>query len=192
MLKLKNNKLKKKYIIKVPKNIQVIYSNNENILIFFKSSQIKFVNLKVKIALIPTKNLIIVTDISSICGLKKTKKLQGTTVAIIKQQLVEISHVLFMKLNLVGVGYRVFLCEKISNQVYLKLGYSHLIYFNIPTNLTVFCYKSTKLFLYGLGFYNKLTQTASQIRACKVPEVYKGKGILYDQEKVILKKGKKV
>ena len=76
MLKLKNNKLKKKYIIKVPKNIQVIYSNNENILIFFKSSQIKFVNLKVKIALIPTKNLIIVTDISSICGLKKTKKLR--------------------------------------------------------------------------------------------------------------------
>ena len=150
------------------------------------------VKLKVKIALIPVKNLIIVTDILSIGGVKRIKKLQGTTTSLIKQQLIEISYVLFTKLNLVGVGYRAFYCEKIPNQVYLKLGYSHLIYFNIPNELTIFCYKSIKIFLFGLGCYNRLTQVASQIRACKVPEVYKGKGILYDQEKVILKKGKKI
>lgn len=192
MLQLKNNNFKKKYTIKVPEDIQVTYCNTKNILVFSKEEQKKNLSLDVKIILIPAKNLIVVTDVPSIIGSKKIKKLQGTTVAAIKQQLIEMSYTLFTKLNLVGVGYRVFPYEKISNQVYLKLGYSHLVYFNIPNDLAVFCYKSTKMFLYSDSSYNKLTQTASQIRACKIPEVYKGKGILYDQEKVTLKKGKKV
>lgn len=192
MLQLKNNNFKKKYSITVPENIQVTYCNIKNILVFSKAKQKKFLNLEVKIVLIPTKKLIIVTDIPSIIGSKKTKKLQGTMVALIKQQLIEMSYTLFTKLNLVGVGYRVFSYEKVLNQVYFKLGYSHLVYFNIPNDLTVFCSKSIKMFLYSDSSYNRLTQTASQIRACKVPEVYKGKGILYDQERVSLKKGKKV
>jgi ribosomal protein L6P/L9E len=48
------------------------------------------------------------------------------------------------------------------------------------------------MFIFGNTSYNSLTQVTSQIRSCKVPEIYKGKGILYYQEKVILKKGKKV
>ena len=118
--------------------------------------------------------------------------MQGTTAALIRQLLIEMSYTLFTKLTLVGVGYRVFPYEKVSNQIYFKLGYSHLVYFNVPNDLSVFCHKSTKLFLYGDSCYNTLTQTAAQIRSCKIPEVYKGKGILYDQEKVVLKKGKKV
>ena len=48
------------------------------------------------------------------------------------------------------------------------------------------------LFLFGDCSYDKLTQTAAQIRSFKRPEPYKGKGILYDQEKILLKKGKKI
>jgi large subunit ribosomal protein L6 len=192
MLQLKNNSFKKKNTIKVPEDIQVTYCNVKNIAVFSKSAQNKSLKLGVKIILIPAKKLIVVTSIPSVIGSKKIKKSQGTTVAAIKQQLIEMSYTLFTKLTLVGVGYRVFPYDKISNQVYFKLGYSHLVYFNIPNDLTVFCHKSTKMFLYGNSSYNTLTQTASQVRACKVPEVYKGKGILYDQEKVVLKKGKKV
>lgn len=192
MLRLLRNNLKKKNIIKIPKNFQVIYCNTKNIIVFLKDAQKQNFKLEVKIVLIPNKNLIVVTDISHLPGIKSSKKVQGMTVAVIKQKLVEMSYALFTKLKLVGVGYRVFPYQKLKNQVYFKLGYSHLVYFNIPRNLTVFCYKFTKMFIYGNVSYSELTQVASQIRSCKVPEIYKGKGILYYQEKVIIKKGKKV
>lgn len=192
MVRLKTNKLKKKHIIKVPKDIQVTYCPNKNILTFNKLSYKKFLKLDVKIILIFDRNLIVVTDIPGTIGKKKFKKLQGTTVANIKHQLIEISYVLFTKLVLVGVGYRVFPYQKMDNQVYFKLGYSHMVYFKVPTKFSIFCSKSTKIFLYGNSSYKELTQVASQIRSYKVPEIYKGKGILYDQEKIVLKKGKKV
>ena len=191
MLKL-NSTLKKKYIIKVPESVKTIYCNEKNLIVFEKLGHKKYVKLDVKILLLSQKNLIVVTDVPVSTNLKNYKKLQGTTVALIKRQLIELSYTLFIKLELIGVGYRVFPYEKILNQVYFKLGYSHLIYFNISDKLSVSSNKFTKLFLSSNASYNTLTQTAAQIRSCKVPEVYKGKGILYDQEKIILKKGKKV
>ena len=192
MVRLKTNKFKKKHIIKVPKAIKITYSSCKNILVFNKLSYKKFLKLDVKIFLIPNKNLILVTDIPVIIGKKNFKKLQGTTVANIKHQLIEISCTLFIKLVLVGVGYRVFPYQKIENQIYFKLGYSHMVYFKIPLKFSIFCSKSIKIFLYGNSSYKELTQIASQIRSYKVPEIYKGKGILYHQEKIALKKGKKV
>ena len=192
MVKLKTNKLKKKHVIKLPEDIKVIYCSNKNILIFNKLSYKKFLKLDVKIILNSSKNLILVTDIPVTSGKKNFKKLQGTTVANIKHLLIEISYILFVKLVLVGVGYRVFPYQKMDNQVYFKLGYSHMVYFKVPLQFSIFCSKSIKIFLYGNSSYKELTQVASQIRSYKVPEIYKGKGILYYQEEVKLKKGKKV
>ena len=192
MVQLKTNKLKKKHIIKVPEDIKVTYCNSKNILIFNKLSSKKFLKLGVKIVLNSSKNSILVTDIPVTSGKKNFKKLQGTIVANIKHQLIEISYVLYIKLILVGVGYRVFPYQKMDNQVYFKLGYSHMVYFKVPSKFSIFCSKSIKIFLYGNSSYKELTQIASQIRSYKVPEIYKGKGILYHQEKIILKKGKKV
>ena len=192
MVKLKTNKLKKKHVIKLPEDIKVIYCSNKNILIFNKLSYKKFLKLDVKIVLNSSKNLILVTDIPVTSGKKNFKKLQGTTVANIKHLLIEISYILFVKLVLVGVGYRVFPYQKMDNQVYFKLGYSHMVYFKVPLQFSIFCSKSIKIFLYGNSSYKELTQVASQIRSYKVPEIYKGKGILYYQEEVKLKKGKKV
>ena len=192
MARLKTNKLKKKHIIKVPEDINVTYCDNKSILIFSKLSSKKCLKLGVKIVLNPSKNSILVTDIPVTSGKKNLKKLQGTTVANIKHQLIELSYVLYMKLILVGVGYRVFPYQKVDNQVYFKLGYSHMVYFKVPANFSIFCSKSIKIFLYGNSSYKELTQLASQIRSYKVPEIYKGKGILYYQEKITLKKGKKV
>jgi len=192
MVRLKTNKLKKKHIIKVPEDIKVTYCNSKNILIFNKLAYKKFLTLDVKIALNSSKNLILVTDIPVTIGKKKIKKLQGTTVSNIKHQLIEISYILFIKLILVGVGYRVFPYQKMDNQVYFKLGYSHMVYFKVPPKFSIFCSKSIKIFLYGNSSFKELTQIAAQIRSYKVPEIYKGKGILYHQERITLKKGKKV
>jgi large subunit ribosomal protein L6 len=156
----------------------------------------KSLKLKIKLFLVPSANLIIISQTpaegKSTIRIKDVKKIQGTTIAKIKQILVEITYVLHHKLNLVGVGYRVFVHEKLANQIYLKLGYSHLIYFRIPSKIQSRCQKFTKLFLFGNSSYDLLTQTAAQIRGCKLPEPYKGKGILYDQENIVLKKGKKI
>lgn len=188
---------KKKYYIKVPKNIKVLYCDKKNLITFIGLSVTKSLNLKTKIFLIPLSNSIVVTDLlianKSKIGLKKNgKKLQGTMVAKIKQNLIEVTNVLSQKLNLVGVGYRVFPYEKLSNQIYFKLGYSHLLYFRIPVGLEVNCFKFTKLLLSSNNSYDSLTQIAAQIRACKLPEPYKGKGILFDKETITLKKGKRI
>lgn len=190
------NKLKKKYLVKVPKNIQILYCDKKNIITFVGPSQVKSLKLKVRIFLTPTSNLIAVTNIpiseASSIDLKNVKKMQGTTVAKIKQVLIETTYTLYLKLNLVGVGYRVFPYEQLANQLYFKLGYSHLIYFRVPDSLETHCQKFTKLFIFGNSSFDCLTQTAAQIRACKFPEPYKGKGILHEHEIIILKKGKKI
>ena len=191
-----SNKFKKKYTVKVPKNIKILYCDKTNMITFIGPSQTKSLKLKVKIFLISNLSLITVTNIptrgASATDYKNVKKVQGTTVAKIKQILIETTYTLYQKLNLVGVGYRVFPHEQLENQLYFKLGYSHLIYFKIPTTLQTHCQKFTKLFLFGNSSFDSLTQTSAQIRACKFPEPYKGKGILYNQEKITLKKGKKI
>lgn len=191
-----SNKFKKKYTVKVPKNIKILYCDKKNIITFIGPSQTNSLKLKVKLFLTPMSNLITVTNLpvfgTSAIDFKNVKKVQGTTVAKIKQMLIETTYTLYHRLNLVGVGYRVFSHEQLENQIYFKLGYSHLIYFKVPHSLKTHCQKFTKLFLFGNCSFDILTQTAAQIRACKLPEPYKGKGILHDQEQITLKKGKKI
>jgi large subunit ribosomal protein L6 len=188
--------LKKKSSLKIPKNIQILYCDKKNIITFVGPLLKKSLKLKIKIFLISSLNLLIASQVStehkSVIRVKDIKKLQNTTIAKIRQILIETTYLLHCKLNLIGVGYRVFKHEKLENQIYFKLGYSHLIYFRIPLRVNVYCQKFTKLFLFGKSSYDLLTQTAAQIRNCKLPEPYKGKGILYDQEKIVLKKGKKI
>jgi len=188
---------KKKHSIKIPKNIKVLYCDKKNLIMFMSPLLTKSLNLKTKILLIPSSNLIVVTDLPIVnkykIGSKKNgKKLQGTMVAKIKQNLIEMTNVLFQKLNLVGVGYRIFPYKNFPNQIYLKLGYSHLLYFKIPIGLNVNSLKFTKLFLSSTNSYDSLTQVTAQIRSCKLPEPYKGKGILYDKETITLKKSKRI
>lgn len=185
----------KKYLIKIPKNIQVIYCDQKNIIIFVGPLCFKSLKLNVKLFLLPYSSVIIVSRLVAnnlTANLKYVKKIQGTILAKIKQILAETVYILYYKLNLIGVGYRAFLHEKLSNQIYLKLGYSHPIYFKISIEINVRCQKFTKLFLFSKCSYDNLTQIAAQIRNCRSPEPYKGKGVLYDQENIVLKKGKKI
>ena len=84
-----------------------------------------------------------------------------------------------------------FFNEKLENQAHFRLGCSHLACFNGPNESSAFCNKSVKIFLFGKSFCNKLAQTAAQLRFCKIPEIYKGKGALCNHEKALIKKGKK-
>ena len=93
------------------------------------------------------------------------------------------------KLRLVGVGFRASVLDK---TLILKIGYSHDIRFPIPDDISIFCgkLKGTRILIQGIEL-QRVTQTAAEIRALRIPDVYKGKGILYNDEVLILKKGKR-
>lgn len=184
-----------RYTIKIPENIVTLYCDKKQILTFV--GPLKKKSLKTQVKLFVISNLLIVSDIQAnnykTNDKKKLKMLQGTTLSLIKHILIEINYKLYHKLKFVGVGYRVFQLENpLENQIFLKLGYSHVIYFKIPKPIQTHSIKFTKLFIFGNCSYNKLTNLASSIRECKLPEPYKGKGILHHEEKILLKKGKKI
>lgn len=188
--------MQKKYIIKIPANITVIYSNKKKIITFIGPVQTKSLKLQLKLNVNVCFNIIEVTlnsfEQMSNYKKKQLKSLQGTTVALIKQLLIETSSIVYQKLKFVGLGYRVFKIEEFRSKLLMfKLGYSHLLYFQIPNKLKIYCLKFTKLFILG-NSYKNVTQIASLIRSYKTPEPYKGKGILYEKEKISLKEGKKI
>lgn len=183
-------------LIKIPKNIIIIHDKKKQIIIIIGSQKTKILKLQLNIKLIQKLNVIIVTNEllkkKSNNEMKIIKSLQGNTVAIIKQCFVETTYIIHKKLKLVGVGYRVFPVNTFESKLLMfKLGYSHPIYFKIPNALNMLSFKFTKLFIYGSS-YQEVMQISSLIRSYKKPEPYKGKGILYDNEKIILKEGKKV
>jgi large subunit ribosomal protein L6 len=188
---------KKIYSIKIPNNITVIYYEKKNILVVIGPLSQKSLELKPQITLVTTKKLLIIKSVETYLKISNSKKkylssLQGTTTALIKQLILETSYIFYKKLKLIGVGYRAFDVENFKNKLLLfKLGYSHSIYFKCSLKSKIFCLKNTKLFIFGNSYQN-ITQYASFIRSYKKPEPYKGKGILYDNEKITLKEGKKI
>lgn len=190
-------KVKKRYFARIPKEVSVVHCDRKNILYFSGPQGSKTLKLNVKVMLLKNYNIVVVSD--TICETnllhltkKKIKMARGLVVARIKQIVTEITCDLYRKLNLVGVGYRAFPHSSIPNQIYFKLGFSHPIFFNVPANLYVKIHKFTKLYVYGGNSIDALSLTVSNIRNCKLPEPYKGKGVLYDQEAIVLKKGKKI
>lgn len=186
----------KRYIIKIPKNICALYCHRKKLLTLIGPLGKKSLQVKLKVLLLKPENFLIITQIPfnqiSSNEKKKLKSLQGTTIALIKQMILEVSFTFSKKLVFVGVGYKAFPIEFFKNQLLqFKLGYSHQIYFKVLNSLNVYSHKATTIFISGNSNQN-VSQTAALIRSYKKPEPYKGKGILYDNEKIVLKEGKKV
>jgi large subunit ribosomal protein L6 len=166
----------KKYSIKIPNNTTVIYCEEKKIITLIGPLKRKSLKLKVKIKVVGAERIIKVSPVpfSEISNneKKKIKAVQGTTLALIKQLLIETSTVLYQKLKFVGVGYRAFQADNFENKLLLfKLGYSHPLYFKITKDLQIFCLKLTKLFIYGHS-YQSVSQTSAIIRSYKKPEPF--------------------
>jgi large subunit ribosomal protein L6 len=91
------------------------------------------------------------------------------------------------KLELVGVGFRASVAGKALN---LTLGFSHPVSYAIPEGITIETPSQTEILIKG-NDRQKVGQTAAEIRSIRPPEPYKGKGVRYSDEKIILKEGKK-
>ena len=179
--------------IKVPSNISVKLDGNKLILTgpLNKST----VDLRVLIYINTNKNKIYVTDELLLFNTDNTKlegkALRGSTFILICQNILGLSSGFRKQLHLIGVGYRAFIEQKNDCQILsLKLGYSHQIELEIPTKLKVICLKPTVISVYGHDKQN-VHQMAALIKSYKLPEPYKGKGVLYQDEKILRKEGKR-
>lgn len=190
------NRITKKHIIKIPHNLNIHYCNIKQIILISNKSSQKVLPVKTKLIINNKKKIIKVTRIPflkiSTSQKKKLKSLQSTQVTILKQLFLDILGNSCKKLNLIGVGFRLSPFEiSRSSFLHFKLGYSHSIFFRIPKNLKFVCIKANKFYIIG-NSYLLVTQIAALIKSLKFPEPYKGKGILYTTEKILLKEGKKI
>ena len=91
------------------------------------------------------------------------------------------------KLELVGVGYRAAVQGKNLN---LTLGFSHPVQFVVPDGISIETPSQTEILVKGVD-RQKVGQVAAVIRGYRPPEPYKGKGVRYAGEKIVMKEGKK-
>lgn len=115
------------------------------------------------------------------------RALHGTTRANVNNMVVGVSEGFSKKLELVGVGYRVAAKGK---GLTMALGYSHPVEIEPIEGITFVVEGQTKLTVEGID-KQLVGQVASDIRAKRAPEPYKGKGVKYADEKIRRKEGKK-
>jgi large subunit ribosomal protein L6 len=111
----------------------------------------------------------------------------GTMRAIVANMAKGVSEGFERKLELVGVGYRAQVQGKKLN---LTLGFSHPVEFEVPEGITVETPSQTEIIVKGSD-KQKVGQVAAEIRRYRPPEPYKGKGVRYADERVMLKEAKK-
>ena len=190
------NQQQKKFSLKIPQDLLVIFSPEKKTLTVMGPTATRSIKLKLKVTLNKTNKTLSVTPLQffhmSNAEKKKIHALRASTVAQIKHLLVETSTTVFQKLKMVGVGYRIdFTDDSEKKLLTLKLGYSHYYYVKVPNNLELNCFTKTKFSIFGNSYYD-ISKLSSQIREKKAPEPYKGKGILYENEVVRIKEGKKI
>jgi len=113
--------------------------------------------------------------------------MSGTIRALIANMMLGVSKGFERKLTLVGVGYR---AQAAGDTLNLTLGYSHPVSYKMPAGVTVATPTQTEIVLKGSD-KQQVGQVAAEIRAFREPEPYKGKGVRYADEVVILKETKK-
>jgi len=118
---------------------------------------------------------------------KDAKAHAGTARASISNMVKGVSEGFVKKMQLVGVGYRAQVKE---NLLTLALGYSNPVEYLIPEGVTVEAPTQTELLIKGSD-KQKVGQVASEIRAFRPPEPYKGKGVRLADEYVARKEAKK-
>ncbi|MDY5853316.1 MAG: 50S ribosomal protein L6 [Bacilli bacterium] len=119
--------------------------------------------------------------------LKQTKALHGTTRALLHNMVVGVSEGFKKTLIIVGIGYR---AQMRGNDLVLNIGYSHEVVITPEQGVKITCTSATELVVEGCD-RQAVGQTAARIRAVREPEPYNGKGIMFKDEHIIRKEGKR-
>lgn len=128
-----------------------------------------------------------VLNFSARTAQKGAVAMAGTMRALINNMVVGVSAGFEKKLSLIGVGYRAQAQGKTLN---LTLGFSHPVSYESPEGITIETPSQTEIVIKGVD-KQVVGQVAADIRAYRPPEPYKGKGVRYADEHVVMKEAKK-
>ena len=118
---------------------------------------------------------------------REANAMSGTMRQLVNNMVVGVSKGFEKKLSLVGVGFK---ASASGAKLNLAIGYSHPVNFEMPAGITVATPTPTEIVVKGAD-RQAVGQLAAEIRAVRPPEPYKGKGIRYSDEKVVIKETKK-
>jgi large subunit ribosomal protein L6 len=116
-----------------------------------------------------------------------SRAMSGTVRAVVANMVRGVSEGFTKKLTLVGVGYKAQAQGAVLN---LDLGFSHPVNHKMPAGVTVETPTQTEIIIKGAD-KQAVGQVAAQVRAYRKPEPYKGKGVRYADEVVVIKETKK-
>lgn len=117
---------------------------------------------------------------------KLDKSMHGLFRALIANMIKGVNEGYVKELEIIGTGYK---AQVQGNSLSLNLGFSHPVVFTIPEGIKIEAPKQTQLVIRGID-KEKIGEIASEIRAIRPPEPYKGKGVRYAGERVKKKIGK--
>lgn len=120
-------------------------------------------------------------------GSRFSTAIAGTTRALLANMVTGVTAGFEKKLELVGVGYR---AQAQGRKLNLTLGFSHPVVYEVPEGISVETPSQTEIVVRGAD-KQVVGQVAAEIRAFRPPEPYKGKGVRYSDERVVMKEAKK-
>lgn len=118
---------------------------------------------------------------------REANAMSGTVRQLVNNMVVGVTKGFEKKLALVGVGYK---AAAQGAKLNLQVGYSHPVNIDMPQGITVATPTPTEILIKGAD-RQRVGQIAAEIRAVRPPEPYKGKGIKYSDEKIVIKETKK-
>jgi large subunit ribosomal protein L6 len=118
---------------------------------------------------------------------REANAMSGTVRQLVNNMVVGVTKGFEKKLNLVGVGFK---AAAQGAKLNLAVGFSHPVDIAMPQGITVATPTPTEIVIKGAD-RQKVGQVAAEIRAVRPPEPYKGKGIRYSDEKIVIKETKK-
>lgn len=164
----------------IPAGVNVSVDANDNITVKGKKGEFKS-NLHEAVVLEMDGNVIYVKAKSA------ANPMVGTTRKMLQNMVQGVNEGFEKKLQLVGVGYR---AKVQGTQLELSLGFSHPVVFEIPEGISIEMPSNTEIVIKGID-PQKVGEIAAKIRKKRPPEPYKGKGVRYFGEKVVIKETKK-
>ena len=167
--------------IKLVQDVKVVFNN--------RVLEVKGPKGELELQTHPDVDLVIDNETLSVIpsneGITKTA-LIGTTWKLISNMIHGVSQGFQKQLNLVGVGFRATLNQK---ELVLNLGYSHPIKYSLPDGISASVNANTKITLESSD-KQLLGQVSAEIQKFRPPEPYKGKGVLFEGQKLKRKAGK--
>jgi large subunit ribosomal protein L6 len=118
---------------------------------------------------------------------RESKAMFGTVRALVSNMVIGVTKGFEKKLTLVGVGYK---AQAQGDKLNLTLGFSHPIVHQMPVGVLCTTPTPTEIIIKGID-RQKVGQVAAEVRAYRPPEPYKGKGVRYANETVVIKETKK-